>query len=166
MFWNAWEPVSRDTVRDEEAQWSAVLLTYINIPELVQLIVHDYEGLCPSRFHTGNFTVKVIDSIPNPATAFEQDVRAFQDVLTHIMHTDDYVKAEDIPRTTENAHMMERLCSLRKFIEHASGHRPDGDTTDGSDHHAEVQLESMLLPSTIQTGLECIIITLCRVVAT
>lgn len=160
MFLDGWQPVSRDTVHDEAQQWESILVSHIPVPELVHLICHEYEALCPSRFKTEHHSVKIIDSIPNTTRTFSADVTSLEAVLNHIM--DDSFLSDNEESHNKNDGVAAKVNGLRRYLAHVRSTQGAGDTADANHLH----LESVVLPSTTQTGLECIIITLCRVVAT
>ena len=145
MFLDTWDPMSQDTLQDEAHQWIEEVHQYIPVAGIVQTILFEYEGLCPSR-HSNILSMKVIDSLPGSTQSFEADADALLDILQY-MHDMTWV-----PTERKGYDFSHQLRCVRSFCSYHD--------------IADSETETILLPSTLQTGLECIIITLCRVVAT
>lgn len=146
MFFDNWTPMPVDSIVEEEHQWLLVVQEFLPCKDVATLIVLGYEGLCPSRAQGGEHQLKIIDSLPGNTQTFEQDVGDFEKVIARVMdHT-------WTPPDRKEVDMDNKLRCVRTFL---SAVRPSG-----------TMLGHMQLPSTIQTGLECIIISICRVIAT
>lgn len=155
MFFDNWEPLPASTVRDEEAQWMTAITEFIPVQGIPEIIM-EYQVLeryNPSTPHS----CKVIDSIPAPDCVFQADVDAFSRVIELIMGEDE----EWCASFEHKSDMKERLCGLRTFLTHVTA-AACGKATGTT----EWSIEGVLLPSTTQIGVECIIITLCRVIST
>ena len=152
MFFDNWEPLPASTIRDEEALWMACITEFIPVQGITEIIM-EYEVVeryNPSTPHS----CKVIDSIPAPERVFQADVDAFSRVIDLIMGEDEQWCA-----SLENKDDMKvRLSGLRTFLRHV--------TASGKAATTGCTIDGVLLPSTTQEGLECIIITLCRVIST
>ena len=146
MFCDKYRPISMDAQADELQLWMAVVMLFIPVADIAAFILVDYQGLCPSLRMTERVTVKVIDSIPNHPHQLVEDVTQMETVFQQVLDPAWDVKTDE-----------QRLRSARHFLEQLPS-MGAGDT--------EELLEAFQLPSTIQTGLECIIITVLRVVAT
>ena len=150
MFLDNWDPVSVETFNDELDEWSAVVVEYIPVPGIVSTILVDYGGLCGS-IHQRPLplsNIKVLDSLLGKSTrCFEAESLAFQKVLQRI-HDPSWIPPE---KKYQGSELADRLASVRAYLTAIDVDR---------------LMDTILLPSTLQTGLECIIITLCRVMAT
>ena len=150
MMYDNWDPLPLSTLQDEEDQWSSVISEFLP-RELTQVIL-DYGVLergQPSC--TGAYACKIIDSIPASTRVFEHDVDKLSQII-QMVQDDSWCPGS----CEQNPQMMRRLHSLRKFLCYSTG--CTGDTISPN-------IDSVILPSTTQTGLECIIITLCRVIS-
>ena len=149
MFYDDWSPQPMESINKETEQWMQVVLEFLPIPEVARMVVQGYEGLCPSRARGEWHHLKIIDSIPASARALQADVQAFHDVVAQVMDDtwEHKCRQDGFDRKLRHA---------RAFF---SAVLPPGRTCDGS-------IETTLLPSTQQKGLECIIISLCRVIST
>lgn len=158
MMFDNWEPMSSTTLQDEEEAWHEVIDAFVSSRDITQIIM-DYDVLqrrqppCKTAY-----TCKIIDSIPASSRVFKQDVHAFSDIV-------ELIKDEKwCPDTCKrNPEMRKRLQCLRKFLCYSTARTGDHEKTAAT---PSPTIESTVLPSTTQTGLECIIITLCRVIST
>ena len=153
MFFDRWQPMPQSTLDDEVGQWSEVLTQFIDVPELAQLILVGYEGLCPSRHQHQVHSLKVIDSIPGSARVFQDDIQGFQCVVNTLMDPN------WSPPERKQEQFQSRFDGVRAFLKIACA-------SEQTDNDSDFTTEAIIFPSTPQRGLECIIITLCRVVAT
>ena len=143
MFMDRWQPMPLETLQDEAAEWQEVLQEFIPVSDIVSCILFEYEGLDPTM-HLGRCSIKIIDSLMGQDTSpFADDAMALHDVFRSI---------NDQSWSPATRHdISEKVESVRMFL---------------SVQEIDRDMEVTLLPSTMQTGLECIIITLCRVIAT
>ena len=144
MFYDNISPLPLESVRTEQLQWIEVVSHFVP-RELADIIVLSYGGLCPSRVEGDSHHLKIIDSMPGSAHEFQKDVDAFQAVFDRCMDEHWEVKGHDDTFTRKLGH-------VRAFLRVVVGDETSSGPT--------------LLPSTTQLGLECIIISLCRVIAT
>ena len=112
----------------------------------------DYDVCCRQDPSRNPYSLKIIDSMPGSKRTFQADVDAFMAVTTYILQ-DNW---SDVEHKND---MKQRLESLRAYLRHVTASMEMGTAN-------EYMIDSVLLPSTTQLGLECIIITLCRVIAT
>ena len=146
MFYDNWTPMPVDSIVQEEQQWLQMVQEVLPVKEVATLIVIDYQGLCPSRAQGGQHQLKIIDSLPGNTKTFGEDVQDFEKVIALVLDP------TWTPPDRKGCDMEQKLRCVRTFL--------------SAVHSSETTQEHMLLPSTIQTGLECIIISICRVIAT
>ena len=112
---------------DELVEWSHVLCEYIDVEDVVRLILVGYEGLCPTRHQHKVPTLKVIDSIPGSSKVFQDEIEAFQRVMSTIMDPTWSPSDRKLPNFTD------RLASARAYLEAAH----QDTTTDSTAFHTE-----------------------------
>ena len=154
MFFDNWEPLPTSTLRDEDAQWKATIREFVPLQELTD-IIFDYDVL--ERYDppcNNPHSCKIIDSIPGSMRAFQQDVNAFSRIMDLLKDPnwcpDSWERKTDLKR---------KLICVRAFLNHVTV--CPGETAETT----SPTMGAVLLPSTTQIGLECIIITLCRVIS-
>jgi hypothetical protein len=157
MFYDNWEPMPHDTLRDEHAQWKEVIMKFLPVPGVTDLIF-DYDVLERSEPSCKTpYSCKIIDSLPGTRRGFQRDVEAFTRVIDCIKDP------EWCPESWKHeADLKQKLVCVRSFLDHVAG----SSTAPTESTSPNTHMEAVVLPSTIQVGLECIIITLCRLIST
>ena len=152
LFFDRWHPMPEHSLQVECRQWMDIMQEFIPVPGICNTILLEYEGLCPSRHQSECASIKIIDSMPGHVKVFEREAAGFQQLLQML------ADPNWEPRPSEVNTL--KLKCIRKYLSLVTGSEQEtsGVSTDN--------IETILLPSTTQIGLECIIITVCRVLAT
>ena len=100
-----------------------------------------YGGMCPSRLLGSHASIKIIDSLSGSAQRFESTIQDFDNVVNMVLDP------EWVPRNSSS--FVTQLAGVRAYFSHVR----EGATTEPP---------AMILTSTIQKGLECIIISMVR----
>lgn len=144
MFYDCYNPMPVSSITDEQQQWKNTVSESTGLPDaLSAIIISDYGGLCDSRFLQDTASLKIIDSLPENSNQFSSTVDDFNAVTAIIMDPD------WSPR--EKPEFKDKLASARAFFNVVHGLDTSG-------------INATVLPSTVQIGLECVIITLIRVI--
>ena len=151
LFFDVWQPMPEVMLLQERNDCMEFLQEVIPEEGICRLILFEYEGLCPTRHQTESGTIKIIDSMPGNVQTFAKEATLFEDVLRVLQD------ASWEPREGKKDYQPQ-LDHIRQYL---SAMKISDATSDTAE-----DIESILLPSTRQMGLECIIITICRVIAT
>ena len=141
-FFDCWDQVSSSSLLDEQKQWIHKLKESTPLPTALITIILEF-GLCNSRFLGDHGRLKILDSIPELPSGFHESANMFDAITSFI------VDESWCPR---RSNIVQKLRCCRMYF---TSVQPVGIK----------KQPPLILPSTTQLGLECIIVSMVRIVA-